>query len=176
MYNGIGLRTPRGTGTSGYVQKNKSFSKPKGKITNTPYDYGKDEGAKSVNIRSRRKVLPEVKKHKMRRQVELDCLLMEEELRKTLEVNGSNGAIDGTIDESDILLKVARFRSEKLMELEEYHLNNSKEALSEQKDREMDRLRDAFRIKEDFKEGDAFRFEKSEKADEQLEDAEEGQV
>lgn len=175
MYNGIGLRTPRGTGTSGYVQKNKSFSKPKGQINNAPYDYGKDEAAKSVNIRSRRKVLPEVKMHKMRRQVELDCLLMEEELRKNLENNGGNDD-DSAIDESDILLKVARFRSERLKKLEEYHLNNSKEALSEQKDREMDRLRDAFRIKEDSKEGDAFRFEKNEKADEKLEDAEEGQV
>ena len=29
MYNGIGLTTPRGSGTSGYVQKNLSFVKPK---------------------------------------------------------------------------------------------------------------------------------------------------
>jgi len=28
MYNGIGLTTPRGSGTSGYVQKNLSFVKP----------------------------------------------------------------------------------------------------------------------------------------------------
>lgn len=28
MYNGIGLQTPRGSGTSGYVQKNLSFVKP----------------------------------------------------------------------------------------------------------------------------------------------------
>lgn len=30
MYNGIGLQTPRGSGTSGYIQKNLS-SKPKPK-------------------------------------------------------------------------------------------------------------------------------------------------
>lgn len=28
MYNGIGLRTPRGSGTNGYVQRNLSFVKP----------------------------------------------------------------------------------------------------------------------------------------------------
>ena len=28
MYNGIGLLTPRGSGTSGYVQKNLSFVRP----------------------------------------------------------------------------------------------------------------------------------------------------
>jgi len=28
MYNGIGLATARGSGTSGYVQKNLSFVKP----------------------------------------------------------------------------------------------------------------------------------------------------
>jgi hypothetical protein len=28
MYNGIGLQTPRGSGTSGYVQKNLSYIKP----------------------------------------------------------------------------------------------------------------------------------------------------
>jgi hypothetical protein len=28
MYNGIGLQTPRGSGTSGYVQKNLSYVKP----------------------------------------------------------------------------------------------------------------------------------------------------
>lgn len=27
MYNGIGLQTPRGSGTSGYVQRNLSFVK-----------------------------------------------------------------------------------------------------------------------------------------------------
>ena len=31
MYNGIGLTTPRGSGTSGYVQKNLAFVKPKEK-------------------------------------------------------------------------------------------------------------------------------------------------
>ncbi|XP_059660356.1 histone H2A.Z-specific chaperone CHZ1-like isoform X2 [Cornus florida] len=29
MYNGLGLRTPRGSGTSGYIQTNKFFGKPK---------------------------------------------------------------------------------------------------------------------------------------------------
>ena len=28
MYNGIGLTTPRGSGTNGYVQANKAFLKP----------------------------------------------------------------------------------------------------------------------------------------------------
>ncbi len=31
MYNGIGLTTPRGSGTSGYVQKNLAYVKPQKK-------------------------------------------------------------------------------------------------------------------------------------------------
>lgn len=159
MYNGIGLRTARGSGTSGYVQKNKSFAKPNRQITNAPYDYDRDEGAKSVNIRSKRKIHPDIKKHKMRRQVELDCLYMEEEIR------GATAPGD-SVDESDILLKIAKFRSEKLKELEEYYVSNSKEALSEQKDKEMERIRIAFNIKENSKEGDAFKFEKKDEIQE----------
>ncbi|OAY66745.1 Serine/arginine repetitive matrix protein 2 [Ananas comosus] len=29
MYNGIGLQTPRGSGTNGYIQTNKFFVKPR---------------------------------------------------------------------------------------------------------------------------------------------------
>ena len=39
MYNGVGLTTARGSGTSGYVQKNLSYLAPGAKPKNM--DYGK---------------------------------------------------------------------------------------------------------------------------------------
>ena len=44
MYNGVGLQTPRGSGTSGYIQKNKSYLAPGQKpktLINKQGDYGK---------------------------------------------------------------------------------------------------------------------------------------
>ena len=43
MYNGIGLTTARGSGTSGYIQKNMSFLGAPGSIQSTKFkqkDYG----------------------------------------------------------------------------------------------------------------------------------------
>ena len=37
MYNGVGLQTARGSGTSGYVQKNLSYLQPGAKPKNTDY-------------------------------------------------------------------------------------------------------------------------------------------
>jgi hypothetical protein len=37
MYNGVGLQTARGSGTSGYVQKNMSYVLPGAKVKNQDY-------------------------------------------------------------------------------------------------------------------------------------------
>jgi len=41
MYNGIGLQTPRGSGTSGYVQRNMAYIKPQQVRTTTGIVSGK---------------------------------------------------------------------------------------------------------------------------------------
>lgn len=76
MYNGIGLKTARGTGTNGYVQKNLSFIKPK-HLQQARSDYKYDEHATTVPAK---KPTEEVLKHTSRRQVENDLLEYRERL------------------------------------------------------------------------------------------------
>lgn len=71
MYNGLGLRTPRGTGTNGFVQRNLSFAKPK-----LQANYRYDE----VAPKPARKPSEGILLHRNKRQIEVECLKYEEEL------------------------------------------------------------------------------------------------
>ena len=72
MYNGLGLKTPRGSGTNGYVQRNLSFAKPK----NPNSIYNLDQ----IPPKGPRKASEDIMMHNNMRKVEVDCLLYEEEL------------------------------------------------------------------------------------------------
>lgn len=72
MYNGLGLKTPRGSGTNGYVQRNLSFAKPKNPNSTFKCDQAPPKGP--------RKASADIMVHNNRRKVEVDCLLFEEEL------------------------------------------------------------------------------------------------
>jgi serine/arginine repetitive matrix protein 2 len=63
-YNGVGLLTPRGSGTSGYVQGNK-FNLHRAPNQNTGFDVKPDEGPR---VRQPNK---EILDHKKKREVEL---------------------------------------------------------------------------------------------------------
>lgn len=76
MYNGLGLRTPRGSGTSGFVQRNLSFAKPR---TQSGYQYDKEV------CRPARKPSADILLHRSKRQVEVECLKHEEELRQAAQ-------------------------------------------------------------------------------------------
>jgi hypothetical protein len=76
MYNGIGLRTTRGTGTNGYVQKNLSFIKPK-QQNKSSETYKYDE---HVSAKPAKKPSEEVLLHNNRRKLENELLEYEEEL------------------------------------------------------------------------------------------------
>ena len=75
MYNGIGLKSARGSGTNGYVQRNLSFVKPKTK-SNNDYKYEDQPQAPP------RKPNDEVLLHKARRQVEVEVLEYQEKLEE----------------------------------------------------------------------------------------------
>lgn len=84
MYNGIGLRTARGTGTNGYVQKNLSFIKPKDpnyKFNATGSTISAREAEELKPIKAGKKPKDEVLLHNNRRRVENDLL----EYRESLE-------------------------------------------------------------------------------------------
>lgn len=105
LYNGIGLQTPRGSGTSGYVQRN-SASLEDGKYQ----DNARGRIYKSRQLQtqqdeiSKAKQQPieqdvEIKEHNRKRDVELQCM----ELRDLLE--------DQDVEEELIAKKVEDLRS-----------------------------------------------------------------
>lgn len=99
MYNGIGLPTPRGSGTNGYVQKNLAHVQ-KGRLSK-PNLVAKPESqySKPPSI--------EVLTHQKKREIESKCL----QLRKELEEEGWR--------EKDIEDEVNDYRKRKLNQLAE---------------------------------------------------------
>ena len=74
MYNGIGLVTPRGSGTNGYVQRNLSFIKrQKDKV-----DYKSEEELKKLDQSLNKRPNQEILDHERKRKVELKCIEMQE--------------------------------------------------------------------------------------------------
>lgn len=77
MYNGIGLMTPRGSGTSGYVMKNLSHMK---KAHNRD-DFIKElQSMKDNVIEARKKANPDIILHEQMRDIEVKKLELMEEL------------------------------------------------------------------------------------------------
>lgn len=74
MYNGIGLQTPRGSGTNGYVQRNMSFvSKSREKV-----NYRTEEDIKKLDALANKKPNEEILAHEKKRLIELKCCEMQD--------------------------------------------------------------------------------------------------
>mmetsp|Transcript_15433 Transcript_15433/g.18560 ORF Transcript_15433/g.18560 Transcript_15433/m.18560 type:complete len:324 (+) Transcript_15433:19-990(+) len=144
-YNGIGLVTPRGSGTNGYVQRNLGALKPhqRGQQRKSFDDYRQPAVTKKPN--------KAILEHNRKRKIELKLLLLEEDLK-------SRGLSDEEIKkrvEKD--RKYLRRRltsgddisSEK--ELKETH------AVSFLKEKENEKLRRAFGIKSGHRNGESFK-------------------
>ena len=77
MYNGIGLQTPRGSGTNGYIQGNKFFVKAKtNKIAENTKGFEADQGTAGVT----RKPNKEILEHDRKRQIQLKLVILEDKL------------------------------------------------------------------------------------------------
>ncbi len=77
MSSNVGLNTPRGSGTSGYVQRNLAFLKPR--------DYGKPYSTDLDSLKHRqRQPDKEILEHDRKREVEVEVF----ELRDKLEDEG----------------------------------------------------------------------------------------
>eukprot|EP00897_Mesotaenium_endlicherianum_P008074 jgi/Mesen1/7295/ME000373S06352 len=147
MYNGIGLQTARGSGTSGYVQANKFFLRGRGgKVEFREFQEG--EGAGGITRRANKDIL----EHDRKRQLELKLALLEEtlleqgytdeeiqervaEVRKQLEAAGDTD--DGASTEA-----------KRVGDVQTHHI-------AARKEKAMERLKDAFGLG-DIKEGEAF--------------------
>ncbi|KAL6021281.1 Serine/arginine repetitive matrix protein 2 [Candidozyma auris] len=90
-YNGIGLQTPRGTGTSGYVQKNLADKKVQGyrKKREREAEEAERKAAKERQVKSRRSVGEDIREHERKREIELKCA----ELRDKLEDEDEKEAV-----------------------------------------------------------------------------------
>lgn len=74
MYNGIGLQTPRGSGTNGHVQRNWAIvRKTKDKV-----NYQNDEKVDQPNKQPNKEILDHVRK----RNIELKCTELSDKLEE----------------------------------------------------------------------------------------------
>ncbi|CAG8668415.1 14409_t:CDS:2 [Funneliformis caledonium] len=78
MYGNVGLSTPRGSGTNGYVVRNLSFIRPRKDIQIESLDEAKANASTFAN----RKPNQEILDHERKRQVELKCITFQQELEE----------------------------------------------------------------------------------------------
>ena len=119
MYNGVGLTTARGSGTSGYVQKNLSYLAPGAKPKNM--DYGKIlqqlkvPSLPSINFILQENPLPpprppnkDLMEHEQKRKIEAQLFKLEKELKTA-----------GKLSESEIKEAVKKAREHMLEKLKQ---------------------------------------------------------
>ncbi|KAF8268287.1 hypothetical protein EI94DRAFT_1785995 [Lactarius quietus] len=147
MYNGIGLTTPRGSGTNGYVVRNLSVVRNR-----DPNDRANTWDAAPPKHREPDK---EILEHERKRKVEVKCL----ELQLELE--------DKDFEEDEIERQVTALR-ERLLSMLPPPIAakglkpSDTHALAAAKKVELDRMAAAIGARSDYTEGDAFNKEKQE--------------
>ncbi|OLN81484.1 Pre-mRNA-splicing factor CWC21 [Colletotrichum chlorophyti] len=154
MSDNVGLSTPRGSGTSGYVQRNLAHMRPR--------DYGAPYPPKDADSLRHRQRQPdkEILEHDRKREVEVKVL----DLRDTLEDAGK--------DEEEVEKQCEELRQKLLAELDN---NKNKRGsggggpvrknfkshqvheMADAKIKESERLRSALRISKDYEEGSHWR-------------------
>jgi serine/arginine repetitive matrix protein 2 len=153
MYNGIGLRTVRGSGTNGYVQRNLSYvnasrtrqTLARNQRGGSSGDFGGRGGGKS-----RPPPNAEILAHEQKRKVELELLEMSLEME------------DRGCDPEEIQDKVKRERERLLARLNDVGGRDkpkdaeSSHARQRRKDEENRRIKDAFGIATDYVAGESF--------------------
>ncbi len=80
MYNNIGLTTPRGSGTNGYVMRNMSFLQ----MRREKQDYLKEQELNKYDQGFMKKANKDILEHERKREIELKCL----ELQDMMEEQG----------------------------------------------------------------------------------------
>jgi hypothetical protein len=143
MADNVGLTTPRGSGTSGYVQKNRSLLRPRDKIQPYPKDF---EYAKHRP----RQPDAEILEHEAKRDIEVKVL----ELRDKLEDEGVDedeidDQCEGLRRKLDQERKDGKDMGPNAKRLKSHQVHD----LAKAKLEESERLRKALGISEDYEEG-----------------------
>ena len=99
MYNGIGLTTPRGSGTNGYIQSNKFFVKLKtNRVTDATKPFEAGQGTAGLSTRTPNK---DILEHDRKRQIELKLVILEDKLTE-------QGYTDSEIAEKLVVARKAK--------------------------------------------------------------------
>ncbi|KAJ1808531.1 RNA-splicing factor [Coemansia sp. RSA 2598] len=147
MYNGIGLNTPRGSGTSGHVVRNASALRPRQTegIAQKPSPFASDRSQKTKPVDQG------IIEHERKRLIEIKCL----ELQDELEEEG--------LSEDDIASRVDELRLELLRNVQSVEISKGgkirsfeTQKLAEAKHRENQQMAKALRISSEHVEGEAF--------------------
>ncbi|KAJ0405012.1 hypothetical protein ATCC90586_001745 [Pythium insidiosum] len=154
MYNGIGLRTVRGSGTNGYVQRNLSFVNPNRARQKLSQNQSLGNNPRGFDDSRRPKTVanPDILLHEQKRQIEVKLL----ELSMEMEERGC--------DEDEIADKVSRERDVLLARLKENTSSassrsrddQSSHARAQRKEEENRRMKEAFGIEDDYAPGESF--------------------
>ncbi|KAJ3133235.1 RNA-splicing factor [Geranomyces variabilis] len=141
-YNGIGLSTARGSGTNGYVQRNLSTLRPRERTRDQPID---------DRPPPMRKANKEILDHAKKRQIELQCAVLQDELEARGDL--SEDEIDAQVDKlrKELLGNLERMTQD-VKKLQEHQVHE----LAEAKEKADARAREAFGIGKDFVAGAAF--------------------
>lgn len=117
MYNGIGLQTPRGSGTNGHVQRNWALVRPSNK---DKLNYRSEEELAKLDAASNRQPNKEILDHERKRKIELKCVELEEILEEKGYANRINWLLNRLIlvflyylhryNKNDIETKVENYR------------------------------------------------------------------
>jgi serine/arginine repetitive matrix protein 2 len=148
MYNGIGLTTPRGSGTSGHVVKNSSFLRPEFFRNKIDENTGKHNNSSSQALHSA-VGNKEILDHNKKREIESKLY----ELQETMIEQGYG---DAEIEEK---LAEARKKTQKNgmgTSSRGSKSSNDSHVRGSLKNEENVRIRSAFGINSDFSEGDSF--------------------
>ncbi|KAG3010391.1 hypothetical protein PC121_g16065 [Phytophthora cactorum] len=155
MYNGIGLRTVRGSGTNGYVQRNLSYvnaSRTRQMLARNQRGGSSGDFGSRGGGRNRPPPNPDILLHEQKRKVELQLLEMSLEME------------DRGCDPEEIQDKVKRERERLLARLndagdrgrEKAKDSESSHARQKRKEEENKRIKDAFGIATDYVAGESF--------------------
>ena len=143
MYNGIGIKSSRGTGTNGYVTRNLGAVRPARRR--------RDDSWKDNSRLKKRKPNKDILEHKRKREIEVKVF----ELRDELEEKG--------MDEEEIERRCKELR-ETLKSKVVSTKTNDTHTRAQRKEEENARIKKAFGLNESFVPGRAFDREYQEKA------------
>jgi serine/arginine repetitive matrix protein 2 len=145
MYGNVGLPTARGSGTNGYIQRNLSFIKKKYKLGN----YKEIINQFQLNpLQSKKRIDNEIIEHEIKYKIEIELYDLKEKLK-----NDGENEIE---IENKIKLKREELKNKLLKNNNEFMDKKETHSTNKLKTSKMDILKNALKIKEEYKIGEAF--------------------